>query len=1258
MTALQHHSSGVEIQDLPCSIIKDKYMMKAQVHVSKSFAIYDIQALPRKKYYCQIYQVVKHMLRERLLASFQDLEHEGTPSSTTINQDVLSTSTSQTTPETTPPVIPLGVQEADHDIEVAHMDNNPNVDFQIPKSSSEESSTQVVILNNVHSINQPPEHINKWTKDHPIDNMIGDPSRPVSTRHQLQYEALLCYFDVFLSSVETKRAVTSPKSCYDYYLEVDIQGETGRNGWCIENKARLVARGYRQEEGIDFKESFTPFARLKAIRIFIAFDAHINMVLYQMDVKITFLNRILHEEDSYIALTAFTDADHAGFQDTKKCDCAITMADVNVNAPAGQAPTMVPPMRTDDQILPHIRWVPIGKSSCYLDVAFTTSSTIPSIYIQQFWDTVQYDKSVGCYMCQLDEQWFNLTKDTLRDALQITPVNDNQAFTSPPSSDALINFVNKLGYPKLVRNLSNVVPSTDRVKISSTNLRLETTVPQKEETFQVVIDAFTISADVLEIFMQKFRYTIKKSDSPKKSRGKGSQGKKTVDDSQETIDVSKDSEPEPVKRKTASRRVVKKTVTNSVADNIIHDLDVALELGESISLTKPEEEEATKQVHATHVTTSNPKLKGVQSLTPVEKEAADIMHALKECKKTRKRHLDEGTGTKPRVLDEEKDDKQGDADDEGDDHISDTQDADDKDVETESDEDEIYKYKIRVRKDEDEELTNAKVEESRNGDEEDIDVAKADVEKTEEAEDDSKKAKLPPTSSSLSISLAPVTTLPFPSVSTTPLVPQQTTTPIPTPPITTKTPTITTDVLESDDSRSLLSRLRPDIITKSLTPSLDGSRRRRFMPAMPSPRVKSASEIIKIKKEQVEKQKIPKYTIKSTNKEALKEYDQKSTLYQTMRKNKSFNRNPANHKLYHVLMEALIEYKNAIDKEGKKTKRRRTKESESLKKPSSAKETPKGKASSKGSKTGKSASAKEPAEEPIAEVVMDDAGKDVVHDDDQPQDTFEPKTTKSPNLECIKLEYDFQESFNALIDKLNWNNPEKDRYPFDMSKPLPLQSHPGHLTIAADYFFNIDLEYLKSDLERTYKTSIMKTKAGRYKIVQIKDMVPTLWSPTKVGRSCGERADRQLYTCKEGDFMDLHLNDIEDMLLLVVQHKLFYLNESDLVDFIVALRMFTRSLIIKCRVKHLQLGVESYQKKLNITPPQQIFPEIKFKELYTSSYKPLGVIYKDLAKYKRVIRANELYKFSYETLKKVQDELYHKVLDFRLGYNKEMSRRK
>ncbi|GJW05892.1 retrovirus-related pol polyprotein from transposon TNT 1-94 [Tanacetum coccineum] len=128
----------------------------------------------------------------------------GTPSSTTIDQDAPSTSTSQTILETPYPVIPLGVKEANHDIKVTHMDNNPYIDFPIPEPSSEESSTQVVIPDNVHSINQPPKHINKWTKDHSIDNVTGDPSRLISTRHQLQDEALLCYFNAFLSPVEPK----------------------------------------------------------------------------------------------------------------------------------------------------------------------------------------------------------------------------------------------------------------------------------------------------------------------------------------------------------------------------------------------------------------------------------------------------------------------------------------------------------------------------------------------------------------------------------------------------------------------------------------------------------------------------------------------------------------------------------------------------------------------------------------------------------------------------------------------------------------------------------------------------------------------------------------------------------------------------------------------------------------------------------------------------------------------------------------------
>nr|GEU96958.1 hypothetical protein [Tanacetum cinerariifolium] len=89
-----------------------------------------------------------------------------------------------------------------------------------------------------------------------------------------------------------------------------------------------------------------------------------------------------------------------------------------------------------------------------------------------------------------------------------------------------------------------------------------------------------------------------------------------------------------------------------------------------------------------------------------------------------------------------------------------------------------------------------------------------------------------------------------------------------------------------------------------------------------------------------------------------------------------------------------------------------------------------------------------------------------------------------------------------------------------------------------------------------------------------------------------------------------------------------------------------------------KLGVESYQKKLNITKPQKDFLGISAKELYTPSFDPPGVVYEDLNKRTRVMRADELYKFSDGTLKLVHDELHHRILNFRLGYNKEMSRRK
>nr|GEZ78827.1 retrovirus-related Pol polyprotein from transposon TNT 1-94 [Tanacetum cinerariifolium] len=78
-------------------------------------------------------------------------------------------------------------------------------------------------------------------------------------------------------------------------------------GGILKNKARLVARGYRQEEGIDFKESFAPIARLEAVWIFLAFSTHMNMTVYQMDLITEFLNGILCGEVYVSQLNGFVD---------------------------------------------------------------------------------------------------------------------------------------------------------------------------------------------------------------------------------------------------------------------------------------------------------------------------------------------------------------------------------------------------------------------------------------------------------------------------------------------------------------------------------------------------------------------------------------------------------------------------------------------------------------------------------------------------------------------------------------------------------------------------------------------------------------------------------------------------------------------------------------------------------------------------------------------------------------------------------------
>nr|GEW25134.1 retrovirus-related Pol polyprotein from transposon TNT 1-94 [Tanacetum cinerariifolium] len=131
------------------------------------------------------------------------------------------------------------------------------------------------------------------------------------------------------------------------------------------------------------------------------------------------------------------------------------------------------------------------------------------------------------------------------------------------------------------------------------------------------------------------------------------------------------------------------------------------------------------------------------------------------------------------------------------------------------------------------------------------------------------------------------------------------------------------------------------------------------------------------------------------------------------------------------------------------------------------------------------------------------------------------------------------------------------------------------------------------------------------------------------------RDDQQLYTFKEGDFKRLRLQDIEDMLLLLIQQRVTNLIIDERYDLNVALHMYTRRIVIKWRVEDLQLGVKSYQKKLNLTKPDTYRSNLRNKTAYTSYSDPHGIIFVDQNKRKEMMRTDEVYKFEHQSDTKV-----------------------
>nr|GEU30065.1 hypothetical protein [Tanacetum cinerariifolium] len=309
----------------------------------------------------------------------------------------------------------------------------------------------------------------------------------------------------------------------------------------------------------------------------------------------------------------------------------------------------------------------IKNSSCFK--AFIISADVSEIFMQQFWYSIKKVQGTDSYEFLLANKKCVVNDYVFRTILDICPKVKGVNFTYVPDDDTTLAFLIKLGYkgpiykhanmfldhmhqpwrtmPAIINKcLSRKTTSNDKLRKSRWGMFYKENVDYPEliwEDLAYQIDhrkekrsrrknmpfpQFTkikvcqnrrrLPECGLSIPETMLTEAIKQSESyqmfirystgqipppPKKSRGKCSQRKKTVDDSQETVDVSEESEPEPepIKRKTSSKRRVKKKVTLSADDNIIFDdPDTALELGRSISQTEAEEVEAARQVHATH----------------------------------------------------------------------------------------------------------------------------------------------------------------------------------------------------------------------------------------------------------------------------------------------------------------------------------------------------------------------------------------------------------------------------------------------------------------------------------------------------------------------------------------------------------------------------------------------------------------------------------------------------------------------------------
>ncbi|GJX35734.1 hypothetical protein Tco_0247291 [Tanacetum coccineum] len=495
---------------------------------------------------------------------------------------------------------------------------------------------------------------------------------------------------------------------------------------------------------------------------------------------------------------------------------------------------------------------------------------------------------------------------------------------------------------------------------------------------------------------------------------------------------------------------------------------------------------------------------------------------------------------------------------------------------------------------------------------------------------------------------------------------------------------------------------------------------------------KNPEDILRIKREQEEQKHVPIYTIKSTNTAALKEFDLKAPLFKTIHENKSANRNPANNRLYHALIEALIEDENAMEKEvADKVKDHKRKHDSDDDEDDDDEGPPAGSNQAQQPPAHTSSAWKitdtrdapsgslMPRSEPQSEQSSDDIQiqneeQDSDSDDNdnahvlktipsndypEPENNWanvyvityqDPEENKlqrkigdigsfikwfckrtgkkkrnkadleGPTFNLVKsfyknsvyLQFQMDECYKLLTDKVDLGNPEGHQILRNVYEPLPLGGPPGQLKAAR--YLDFGLEELVPSLwvesERDYDISAaygithwwVRRKEfyiNKYHEPSNRDAVRSHMRILNViciktyeryrynysREIVLRRADYKEYKISEKDFKNLHPNDFKDLK----------------------------------RVEDLQLGIESYQTKLNLKQPNWDASDFLFKEDYTIVNKPRAIIYRDRDDNKKMMRINKVHKFSDGTLTRIEEKMDFMVKDFKLfKFNKGIENRK